>query len=135
MRSIRAIRFASTLGLKIEPETYVAISKTLHVTEKISIERFRDEFLKIIYKSPKPSIGIRLLKDTGILKIFIPELLEGINVTQIAFHVHDVFDHSLATLDVAEDKVKIAALFHDIGKPRCDTHDGHFLDMIKLVLR
>lgn len=126
LRSIRAIRFASTLGLKIEPETYVAISKTLHVTEKISIERFRDEFLKIIYKSPKPSIGIRLLKDTGILKIFIPELLEGINVTQIAFHVHDVFDHSLETLDVAEDKVKIAALFHDIGKPKCDTHDGHF---------
>jgi len=126
LRSVRAIRFSSTLGLNIEAETYAAIKKTLHITKLVSIERFRDEFIKIINNSPKPSVGINLLLNTGILEIFIPELLEGIGTKQIKFHVHDVYDHSLACLDIADDKVKIAALFHDIGKPRCDTHDGHF---------
>lgn len=126
LRPVRAIRFASTLGLQISEETLNAIPKTLHITSQVSIERFKDEFLKIIMNSSKPSNGINLMKDTGILKIFIPELLEGIGVEQKKFHIHDVYEHNLACLDEADDSVKIAALFHDIGKPRCDTHDGHF---------
>jgi tRNA nucleotidyltransferase (CCA-adding enzyme) len=126
LRSIRAIRFASNLGHTIESETYAAIRDTLHITKQVSIERFRDEFNKIILNSPTPSIGIELLRNTGVLELFIPELLEGINITQKLFHVHNVYEHNLSCLDEADDRVKLAALFHDIGKPRCDTKDGHF---------
>lgn len=126
LRSVRAIRFASTLGFEIDQEMIDAILQTLHITKLVSIERFRDELTKIVYNSPKPSVGIELLRLTGILNLFLPELLEGIGTKQVKFHIHDVYSHNLACLDVADDKVKFAALFHDIGKPRCDTHDGHF---------
>lgn len=126
LRPIRAVRFASRFGFQIESQTFDAIKTCLEITSKVSIERFRDEFVKMLMKSPTPSVGLRLMDETGILKIFIPELLEGKNVTQKLFHAHDVWNHCLACLDVAPDNIKIAALFHDIGKPRCDTHDGHF---------
>ncbi len=123
LRGFRAARLASQLGFKVEENTFEAIKKTLHVAKKVSMERVRDEFLKMIMKSPKPSIGIRLLKDSGLLEIFLPELLEGVGVNQPEYHVEDVFEHSLKALDLAEDSVKVAALFHDIGKPRTMTKD------------
>jgi len=126
LRPIRACRLASNKGFTIETKTFETIGKTLHIVKQISLERFRDEFDKILMKSPKPSVGLNLLRDSGILKLFIPELLEGINVNQPKFHVHDVYDHLLACVDVAEDRVKLAALFHDIGKPRCADGNGHF---------
>lgn len=123
LRSVRACRLASQLQFAIEPKTFEAITQTLHITKLVSVERFRDELLKLILKSPKPSIGLRLLKDTGILSIFIPELVEGVDVTQPEFHSDDVFEHSILTVDEAEDSVKLAALFHDIGKPRTIVKD------------
>lgn len=123
LRSVRACRLASQLQFTIEPKTFEAITQTLHITKLVSVERFRDELLKLILKSPKPSIGLRLLKDTGILSIFIPELVEGVDVTQPEFHSDDVFEHSILTVDEAEDSVKLAALFHDIGKPRTIVKD------------
>lgn len=123
LRSVRACRFASQLEFEIEDKTFSAIPETLHITKNISVERFRDEFLKILYKSPKPSKGLRLLKESGILELFIPELLEGIDVVQPQYHVDDVFEHSLLTCDVAEDEIKLAALFHDIAKPRTESRD------------
>lgn len=126
LRPVRAIRFASTLGLTIEKETFDAISKSHEITRQISIERFRDELMKLLLKSPKPSVGLHLLKETGIMELFIPELLEGVGVTQPKFHVDNVFEHILKTVDCADDSVKLSALFHDIGKPRANTHDGHF---------
>jgi tRNA nucleotidyltransferase (CCA-adding enzyme) len=123
LRGVRACRLAAQLEFTIEPETFKAIEQTIHVTKRISIERFRDEFLKILSKAPKPSVGIELLRQTGILELFIPELLEGLEVTQPQFHVDDVYTHSLKTCDLAEDSIKLAALFHDIGKPRCKSVD------------
>lgn len=125
LRAVRGCRLASQLGFEIEDATFSAIKETNHITAQVSPERFRDEFLKILYKSAKPSKGIRLLKDAGILKLFIPELLEGIGIVQPEFHSDDVFDHSLLACDLAEDKVKIAALFHDIGKPKTRTEDSN----------
>jgi tRNA nucleotidyltransferase (CCA-adding enzyme) len=123
LRGVRACRLASQLDFKIDPATFEAIKQTLHVTKQVSVERFRDELLKILYRSPKPSKGLRLLKESGILELFIPELLEGIDVTQPEFHTDDVFEHSLKACDIAEDSIKLAALFHDIGKPRTQTID------------
>lgn len=129
LRSVRACRLASQLQFSIEDNTFEAIKQTLHITKLVSIERFRDELMKLLLKSSKPSIGLRLMKESGILGIFIPELIEGVNVTQPQFHSDDVFEHSILTVDEAEDSVKLAALFHDIGKPRTisvDERGTHF---------
>jgi putative nucleotidyltransferase with HDIG domain len=82
--------------------------------------------MKILLYSPKPSKGINLLKDTGLLGIFLPELLETVGVEQKINHKYDVYEHSLRTCDIAEDSVKLAALLHDLGKVSTDTKDGHF---------
>lgn len=116
LRPVRACRLASQLEFDIDEETFKAIPQMLDVVQNVSVERFREEFSKLLYGSAKPSYGINLLKDSGILKLFIPELLECIGVTQPEFHTDDVYTHSLKTLDLAQDEIKLAALFHDIGK-------------------
>lgn len=125
LRPIRACRFASKLGFEIENETYNSIPKVLNIINMVSRERVQDEFLKII-ESPKPSVGIELLRQSGILKLFIPELLEGYNVKQNKFHKYDVYYHNLYTCDAAPQnniKVRLAALFHDLAKPICKNLD------------
>ena len=124
LRPIRAIRFASQLGFEIETYTLQAISneKVLQKTSTISIERFRDELVKLL-KSPKPSVGLKLLESTNIMKLFLPELLEGRNCIQNdvrGYHVFDVLDHNFYSCDgapVHKVNVRLAALLHDIGKP------------------
>lgn len=124
LRPIRAIRFASQLGFEIETDTLQAISneKVLQKTSTISIERFRDELVKLL-KSPKPSVGLKLLESTNIMKLFLPELLEGRNCIQNdvrGYHVFDVLDHNFYSCDgapVHKVNVRLAALLHDIGKP------------------
>ena len=128
LRPIRAIRFASQLEFSIEKRTFEDIfeEETLGKIASISAERFRDEFCKILL-SHRPSAGLRLLEQTGILKIFIPELLEGRGCVQRdsrGFHEFDVLDHNFRACDGAPcDKlnVRLAALFHDIAKPRTKT--------------
>lgn len=123
LRPIRAIRFATQLGFTIVPETMVAIPASLEKTASISVERFRDEFIKIL-KSPEPSVGLKLLEETGILKIFIPELISCKDVEQAdcrGFHQFDVLTHLYYACDGApahKELVRLAALLHDIGKPR-----------------
>lgn len=127
LRGFRACRLASVLGFDIDSETMKAIKNNLNIAKQVSSERIRDEFVKLLMNSPKPSVGINLLRDAGLLEIFIPELLEGVGVAQPEqYHVHDVYDHILATVDAADDSVKLAALFHDIAKPRCEDDEGHF---------
>ncbi|KKP85990.1 MAG: PolyA polymerase, partial [candidate division CPR3 bacterium GW2011_GWE2_35_7] len=118
LRGFRACRLASTLEFEVEGETFSAISKAKSVSAQVSVERIRDEFIRLLMESHKPSIGIELLRRTGLLELFLPELLEGIGVTQPEYHVDDVYHHLLACVDVALDELKLAALFHDIGKPR-----------------
>ena len=123
LRPIRAIRFASQLGFSITAETMAAIPASLAKTATISVERFRDEFIKIL-KSPEPSVGLKLLEETGILKIFIPELTNCRKVEQAdyrGYHQFDVLDHLLYACDGApahKELVRLAALLHDIGKPK-----------------
>lgn len=124
LRPMRGCRLAAQLQFTIDPETFTAMQQTNDITAQVSVERMRDELMKLLLKSPKPSVGFILLKDAGILKLLIPELLEGIDVNQPEFHTDDVFTHILMTVDAAEDKIKLAALFHDIAKPRTRSQDA-----------
>lgn len=128
LRPVRAIRFAGQLGFKIDDETFKAFADedVIRKTKSISIERFHDEFCKIM-KSPKPSVSLKLLEDTGLLNIFIPEFTPCRNCLQKderGFHEFDVADHNFYACDGAPKDnliVRLAAFYHDIGKPEAKT--------------
>lgn len=121
LRMIRACRFAAKLEYVISSETFEAIKKHAHTIQSVSQERIRDELLKIL-TSRTPSIGIELLRKSGLLSYILPELEEGYGSTQNEFHKYDVYWHNLKTCDAFEDHndtiCRFAALMHDIGKPR-----------------
>ncbi len=126
LRAFKACRVASQFGFRIDDETFEAMRMNIAIASQVSMERIRDEFMKLLLNSPKPSVGIDLMRESGLLSIFMPELLEGYGVEQKLYHAHDVYWHSLKTCDVAHDSVKLAALLHDIAKPRTDMGNGHF---------
>ena len=145
LRPIRAIRFSSQLGFEIENSTYEAI-KIPEVQEKIksiSMERFRDEFEKIMH-SQEPSRALHQMEECGILQLFIPELAGCRGIEQAdarGFHDFDVLDHNLYACDGAPREnliVRLAALFHDIGKKEAKTiekieyppQSGNFVELI-----
>lgn len=119
LRMLRAARFASQLGFTVTSETMDAMHR-LHTTiGKVSPERIRDEFEKIVMSS-QPSVGLRLLHQTGLLKMFLPELNRGVGVEQRGNHQYDVFEHSVRACDAAPSdsvELRLSALLHDIGKP------------------
>jgi len=122
LRMLRAIRFSTQLNFAIDYTTMTAIVDNSESLKKISFERIRDEFTKII-ESNNPSVGIGMLSKLGLLKFIIPELEEGIGCEQGGAHLYDVFEHCLGALAHAAEKnfsteIRLAALFHDIGKPR-----------------
>jgi tRNA nucleotidyltransferase (CCA-adding enzyme) len=121
LRMFRALRFASELGFAIEHETQVAIQNNAELMEKISKERIRDEFIKIVM-SDNPAIALDMAARLGLLKYISPEFEKGIGVEQNQAHAYTVWEHLLRSLNHAAAKnyplhVRIAALFHDIAKP------------------
>ncbi|MCL2295322.1 MAG: CCA tRNA nucleotidyltransferase [Spirochaetes bacterium] len=120
LRVLRACRFASQLQFTIEEKTFKGIIQEAERLKLIAVERIRDE-IKHILLSDKPSIAFYIMKETGVLKYIIPELLEGVGIKQKIMHKFDVFEHSVIAPDFAEKNIaiKLAALLHDIGKPRC----------------
>ena len=122
LRILRAVRLATDLSFVIENETYKAIEKHKDLLKNIAKERIRDEFVKIIM-SDNPLIGIVSCEKLGLLKYICPELEVSIGVTQNQAHAYDVWEHLLRTVQHAADKkfgleIRLAALFHDIGKPK-----------------
>ena len=112
LRPFRTCRLASQLGFTIEEKTFKAIGSCLDKAAQVSIERIRDEFIKII-ESPKPSIGIELMRKCGLLELFLPELLTGYEVNQNVYHRYDVYYHNLYSCDAADPKdyrIRLAAL-------------------------
>jgi poly(A) polymerase/tRNA nucleotidyltransferase (CCA-adding enzyme) len=118
LRPYRACRFAAQLGFSIENNTSIAIGASLKRAGEVSVERIRDEFIKII-QSDKPSTGIELLRTSGLLELFLPEILTGFGINQNVYHRFDIYYHNLYTCDAADSgdyRIRLAALFHDIGK-------------------
>lgn len=121
LRILRAVRIATELGFSIEQKTESAIGATAELLQKIAPERIRDEFLRII-TSDNPMMGFNLLRKLGLVRFIVPELESGIGVDQNQAHSYDVWEHSLRALQHGAEKnwtvdVRLATLFHDIGKP------------------
>jgi tRNA nucleotidyltransferase/poly(A) polymerase len=133
LRMMRAVRFASTLGFTLFNETFEGIKKSAERIKIISQERITDELLKII-RSKKPSVGIKLLYDTGLLKFIFPELNELAVMNRAMTdggkeHYHkDVFLHSIKVMDNIASQtdniwLRFVGLVHDIGKPKTRRFD------------
>lgn len=128
LRMMRAIRFATQLGFYIAPDTFEAIRRNAERIKIITKERINDELGKIM-RSPRPSVGFRLLDMAGLLEIIFPELcaLKGVETQEGRGH-KDNFLHTLKVLDNVAEKsddewLRWAALLHDIAKPVVKRYD------------
>ncbi len=123
LRIMRALRFAAQLEFTIESATLAACKEMAPRLKIVSQERITDELMKLM-SAAKPSIGLRLMYETGVMDIVFREISELSGVEQVGQHHHkDVFDHTLLVVDriaeLTEDPVlRLAALVHDIAKPR-----------------
>lgn len=131
LRMMRAIRFATQLNFSIYPTTLRAIKEQKDRIKIISQERITDELNKII-GSPKPSIGFKLLYDTGLLQLIFPQMVDLAGAEFIDGMGHkDNFYHTLQVLDNTADRtrnvwLRWAAILHDIGKPATKRfEEGH----------
>ena len=127
LRMMRAARFMSQLNFTIDESVLVAIKEMAHRLSIISSERVRDEFIKIIM-SDNPRLGISLLVECGLADIFLPEIPKLKLEIDEHHHHKDVYEHSLTVLEqaialearlgAANLTLRLAALLHDIGKPK-----------------
>ena len=127
LRMMRAARFMSQLNFTIDESVLVAIKEMAHRLSIISSERVRDEFIKIIM-SDNPRLGITLLVECGLADIFLPEIPKLKIEIDEHHHHKDVYEHSLTVLEqaialearlgAANLTLRLAALLHDIGKPK-----------------
>ena len=120
LRLLRAIRFSSQLGFAIEPKTERAIVKLAGSIKFVAKERVRDELIKIL-QSTRAYEGIMRLHQDKLLQYIMPELEQGVNIKQNHHHIYTVFDHNTLSLKYCPSqdwRVKLAALWHDIAKPK-----------------
>jgi len=129
LRMLRAVRFATELGFELAPDLLPAMRqmKGRLAPPVISAERIADELRRMLV-SPRPRLALELLDAGGLLDAVLPELAACKGVPQSGYHTHDVFGHTLLTVErVPPDLVtRLAALFHDAGKPSTATPDGAF---------
>ena len=121
LRMMRAVRLASELSFTIESDTFDSILKNSLNLRRISIERIRDEFIRII-NSDVPMQGIVFLEKLALIDHILPEIRPSMGCEQGGAHAYDVYEHLLRTLQAAADKdfsteMRLSALLHDIGKP------------------
>ena len=129
LRMLRGVRFASELGFEPAPDLLQAMKqmKDRLAPPVISAERIAEELRRML-TSPRPRLAIELLDAGELLEIVLPEIAACKGVQQSGYHTHDVFGHTLLTVGkVPPDLVlRVAALFHDAGKPSTATPDGAF---------
>ncbi|XXT21699.1 HD domain-containing protein [Sorangium sp. So ce429] len=136
LRVLRAARFAATLEGSIEPETERAMgsARSRQTFRCVSAERVRDEWLKAM-RARRPSVAFEIMRRTELLAITCPEMIESVGCEQNRWHAYDVWGHAMACLDACKPEpiLRVAALMHDIGKPRTrafsdKTHDYTFYE-------
>lgn len=126
LRMLRACQFAARFEYALEEATYRSIRRHSRLIAAVSPERVRMEIDKMLLKSERPSVGLWLMQRTGLLKLLLPELEEGVDCAQPGgFHRYSVFEHSIKTADFIPRAhpqclvLRLAALLHDVSKPRC----------------
>jgi tRNA nucleotidyltransferase (CCA-adding enzyme) len=128
LRLLRAAQFAARFNFTLSDAARAAMTEAAATVTTVSPERIGEELAKLFATAVAPSVGLEILRETGILAHIWPEVLEGDGVDQNVWHAYDVYRHNLATLDATppgDVTLRIAALLHDVGKPR--TKDGpHF---------
>jgi putative nucleotidyltransferase with HDIG domain len=126
LRMARAVRLAATLDFQVEPRTFAAIGRNAELARHLSGERVCAELLKLL-AAGRPSVGLRLMADSGLLAVLAPDLERQRGLEQNKIAGEDLWSHTLRTVDAAPNRqvVRLAALLHDVGKP--DTlAGGHF---------
>ena len=133
LRMMRAAYFSSKLGFRIESDCLNSMKRQSKRIKIVSAERIREEFIKIL-QTPKPSLGLRILQKTGLMKVVFPEIHIMYGMDQTAeWHHKDIFAHTLQVVDNAamlsgKMELRFAALVHDIAKPqtrRIDDKKGY----------
>ncbi len=128
LRMLRIVRLAATLGFGLEAGTLAGIQAKATLVQHLSGERIAMEIQKLL-AAPVPSLGLRLMADTGVLAAISPELAAQRGIPQNKVPGEDLWDHTLRTVDGAAPppaSIRLAALLHDIGKP-ATMADGRFL--------
>ena len=128
LRMVRALRLCATLDVSVEPATLAAIGSSAELVRHLSGERIATELGKLL-AAAVPSVGLRLMADTGVLGSISPELSAQRGIPQNKVPGEDLWDHTLRSVDAARrDRpvVRLATLLHDIAKPSTFS-DGHFL--------
>lgn len=128
LRMMRAVRFMAQLGFEIEIETEEAIRKHAGLLEFVSKERIRDEFSKTLMADGAAK-GVDRFRELGLLKYIVPELMDGVGVSQNHHHIFTVFEHNLRSLEYTANKkfsleIRLSALLHDVGKPLSKRGEG-----------
>ena len=125
LRMMRAARFSSQLGFRIEKETLSAMKELHHTITHVSAERIKEELWKLI-DGKNPRSGLEAMRESGIMDDILPELSATYGFEQGGMHRETLYEHLVLALETARDNdypmtVKLAALFHDIGK--CKTRE------------
>src|SRR6266851_687425 len=130
LRMLRAIRFAAELGFQPAPDLLPAMRrlKTRLAPPVISLERIADELRRML-ASERPKLALDLLDEAELLEVILPEIAACKGVEQSGYHTHDVFGHTLLTVGGTPPDLllRVAALFHDSGKPKTARGDGTFI--------
>jgi poly(A) polymerase/tRNA nucleotidyltransferase (CCA-adding enzyme) len=122
LRILRGIRLATELGFMINQATAQSMAQNSHLSANVSRERVRDEFTRIMM-SKEPMRGLKLLVELEVMPYVIRETLDAVGVEQNGDHIYDVWEHTMRVAQHSADRdwplhVRLAALFHDIGKPK-----------------
>ena len=130
LRMMRAIRFAAELGFELAPDLLPAMRrlKSRLAPPVISFERIADELRRML-ASERPKQALELLDQAELLEVVLPEIAACKGVPQTGYHTHDVFGHTLLTVGATPRDLllRMAALFHDVGKPNTAKGDGTFI--------
>ncbi|MGH7904796.1 MAG: CCA tRNA nucleotidyltransferase [Candidatus Dormibacteraceae bacterium] len=130
LRMLRAVRFAAQLGFQLDPSLIPAMRRLKDRLRPpvLSVERTADEIRKML-TSERPRLALELLQDGGLLAVVLPELTACVGVGQGGYHTADVYGHTLEAVEKSppDVTVRLAALFHDVGKPETAAPDGSFV--------